>query len=181
MIDQHQASLGALEHAYRIRRQSGWPFLVVAAVVTAAVIFWLVRYVDAPLCVPVPLGVFAWVAAEFFIKRRTELSIHENGLTYQRLFKKHIVFWDDIEEYGHLLREDYETADLRDAKGNPIPKTRSIRGGSDWVWLQARTGEKFYLRADLENIKGIIDHISVKLYGEPYYGPPVKIGSVQNA
>jgi hypothetical protein len=181
MIEQHRAQLGALESTYRIRQRNGSLFLASAAIVTAVVIFWLVRYVDAPLCMPVPLFVFGWIAAEFFIKRRTELKIFENGLTYQPLFRNHTVFWDDIEEYGHVLREDYKTADLRDEKGSPIPKVQSGRGASDWVWLQTRAGEKFHLRADLENIKGIIDHISVKLYSERYHGPPVKTGRINDA
>ncbi len=170
MLEPQSIKLGALESIYRIRRQSSWIFLGLFTIGTMAVIAWLIRYVDAPLCTPVPLFIYAWVVAEFFIKRRTELMIYEHGLTYQRLFKKHLVFWDEIEEYGHLLRSDYETADLRDEAGNPIPKVTSIRGSNDWIWLQKNSGEKFYLRADLEDMKGIIDHISMKLYGEPYYG-----------
>jgi hypothetical protein len=170
MIEPLSIELGALENAYRIRRQSSWSFLALFTLGTLLMIAWLIRYVNASLCIPVPLFIYAWVVAEFFIKRRTELKIYENGLTYQRLFKKHIIFWDEVEEYGHQIREDYETADLRDEAGNPIPKVHSIRGGTDWVWLQKHDGEKFYLRADLENMKGIIDHISMKLYGEPYYG-----------
>ena len=170
MLEPQLIKLGMLETTYRIRRQSSWVFLALFTLGTLAVIWWLIRYVDAPLCIPAPLFVYAWVVAEFFIKRRTELNVYQNGLTYQRLFKRHTVVWDEVEEYGHLLHEDYETADLRDTAGNPIPKVTSIRGSNDWVWLQTRSGEKFYLRADLENMKGIIDHISIKLYGEPYYG-----------
>lgn len=171
MLEPQSIKLGAFESSYRISRQGSWIFLILFTLGTAAVIGWLTLYVDAPLCAPVPLFILAWVIVEFFIKRRTELKIYENGLTYQRLFKKHEVFWDEIEEFGHLLREDYETADLRDKDGNPVPKARSIGGGSDWVWLQTRDGEKFHFRADLERMKTIIDTISLKLWGEPYYGP----------
>lgn len=170
MLEPESIKLGPLESCYRIRRQSSWFFLILFTLGTTAVIGWLIRYVDAPLCTPVPLFILAWVVVEFSIKRRTELKIFENGMTYQRLFKKHVVFWDEVEEFGHLLKEDYETADLRDKDGNPIPKARSIRGGSDWVWLQTHDGEKFHLRADLEQMKTIIDTISLKLWGEPYYG-----------
>lgn len=171
MLEPPSIKLGAFESSYRIRRQSGWVFLASVTLGTVAVIGWLTLYVDAPLCAPIPLFILAWVVAEFFIKRRTELKIYENGLTYHRLFKKHVVFWDEVEEFGHLLKEDYETADLRDEAGNPVPKTRSIRGSSDWVWLQTQEGEKFHLRADLEHMKTIIDTISLKLWGKPYYGP----------
>ncbi len=171
MIDQHQAKLGTLERVYRVRRQSGWLFFVIAALAAGAMIFLLVHFANAPLCASVPLGVFAWVTVEFFIKRRTELKVFEHGLVYQRLFKEHTVFWNDLEEFGHILREDYETADLRDERGEPVPNARSIRSGGDHVWLQTFSGEKINLRPDLENIKEIIDTISVRLWGEPYYSP----------
>jgi hypothetical protein len=168
MIEQEKARLGPQIKAFRIQRLNSWFFLLIATLTTAAVLLGLVR-ADAPVCAVVPLFVFGWVTVEFFIKRRTELRLFEHGLEYQRLFRKHVVFWDDIEEFGHILRSDYESADLRDERGVPVPKARSIRRGSDQVWLQTVNGEWFYLRADLENIKEIIDMISVKLFGEPYY------------
>ncbi len=168
MIEQDLVRLGTPTHVFRIKNRARWFFLGIATVATAAATWGLVR-VDAPVCTVAPLFIFGWVTIEFFTKRRTVLSFFENGLQYHRLFRKHTVFWDDIEEFGHILGSDYDTADLRDNEGRPLDKVRSIRRGGDHIWIQTFEGEKFYLRPDLESVKEIIDLISLKLFDEPYY------------
>ena len=168
MIEQHLVRLGTRTHVFRIKNRTGWFFLLIATVTTAAAVWGLIR-ADAPVCTVAPLSIFGWIILEFVAKRRTLLSLYENGLEYQRLFRKRTVLWEDVEEFGHVLRSDYEAADLKDNEGRPLDKVRSIRRGGDHVWLQTFGGEKFYLRADLDRIKEIIDLISLKLFGEPYY------------
>ena len=168
MIESEKVQLGQPVRTFRIKRRNGWFFLLVSASTVAAIVWGLV-WADAPVCAAVPVVIFAWIAAEFFVKRRTVLRLYENGLEYQRLFRAHSVFWDDIEEFGHILRSDYDEAELKDQSGRSVPKSRSIRRASDQIWLQTVSGEKFYLRPDLEDIKQIIDTVSLKLFGGPFY------------
>ncbi len=164
---ERQSHMGELESIHRTLRR-GFVFPMIFALGVLAIVVLLI-YVDAIVLSLIPVLVLVWVLIDFASKQRTELKIYEHGLTYQRLFRKHTCLWDEIEEFGHVLVDDYETLDLRDKKGQPIPRGARGRAPRNRVWLQKHDGEKFYFRGDMEDLKGIIDKISMKLYGEPFY------------